>query len=255
MPNVAGRVTDVTCVVVDDEEMARARLRDLLADAADVRVIGEAADGLTAVRCIDALRPDLVFLDIRLPGLTGLQVLERAKHVPAVIFTTAFDEFAVTAFELHALDYLLKPFSGNRLHLALARAREALVGDNVPGVIERATAALSGSAPQRVFVRDRGTLLAVPLSSVERIEGSDDYSALYTNTRRYLVLRRLSELETTLAAARFVRIHRSHIINLAYVAALRGLDGGRVEVEMRSGVRLPASRARLHELKRLVASA
>ena len=247
-------MTAITCVVVDDEEMARARLRDLLGDVADVRVVGEAADGLAAVRCIDGLRPDLVFLDIRLPGLTGLQVLERVKHVPAVIFTTAFDEFAVTAFELHALDYLLKPFSGNRLHVALARARESLIADGVPGVLERATDALSKAAPQRVFVRDRGTLLAVPLSSVERIEGSDDYSALYTDTRRYLVLRRLAELETTLAGARFVRIHRSHIINLAYVTALRGVEGGRVEVEMRSGARLPASRARLHELKRLVAA-
>lgn len=241
--------------MVDDEEMARARLRDLLADVADVCVVGEAADGPAAVRCVDAMRPDLVFLDIRLPGLTGLQVLERVKHVPDVIFTTAFDEFAVTAFELHALDYLVKPFSGNRLHVALARARESLTADGVPSVLERATEALSNAAPHRVFVRDRGTLLAVPLSSVERIEGSDDYSALYTETRRYLVLRRLGELETTLAAARFVRIHRSHIINLAYVTALRGLEGGRVEVEMRSGAKLPASRARLHELKRLVAGA
>ena len=247
-------MTALTCVVVDDEEMARARLRDLLQGVADVRVIGEAVDGPSAVRSLDTLRPDIVFLDIRLPGLTGLQVLERVRHVPAVIFTTAFDEFAVTAFELHALDYLLKPFSGNRLHVALARAREALTGHHAPGVLDRATAALSGSAPQCVFVRDRGTLLAVPLSSVERIEGSDDYSALYAGARRYLVLRRLSELETTLAAARFLRIHRSHIINLAYVVALRGLDGGRVEVEMQSGARLPASRARLHELKRLVAS-
>jgi two-component system LytT family response regulator len=244
----------ITCVVVDDEEMARERLRDLLAGVADVRVIGEAADGPAAVRAVDTLRPTLVFLDIRLPGLTGLQVLERVKHVPAVIFTTAFDEFAVTAFELHALDYLLKPFSGNRLHVALARARESLTTDGMPSVVERASAALSASAPQRVFVRDRGTLLAVPLSSIERIEGSDDYSALYTDTRRYLVLRRLSELETTFASARFVRIHRSHIINLAYVSALRGLEGGRVEVEMRSGARLPATRARLHELRRLVAT-
>ena len=246
-------MTSITCVVVDDEEMARQRLRDLLGDVADVRVIGEAADGLSAVRCIDALHPDLVFLDIRLPGITGLQVLERVRHVPAVVFTTAFDQFAVTAFELHALDYLLKPFSGNRLHVALARARESRSLEGAPSVLERATAALSPAVPHRVFVRDRGTLLAVPLSSVERIEGSDDYSALYTDTRRYLVLRRLSELETTLAAARFVRIHRSHIVNLAYVAALRTVDGGRVEVEMRSGTKLPASRTRLHELKRLAA--
>jgi two-component system LytT family response regulator len=237
------------CVIVDDEETARERLRDLLADVNDVEIVGEAVDGQTAVRAIDELAPDLVFLDIRLPGLSGLQVLERVRHAPAVVFTTAFDQFAVTAFELHALDYLLKPFSGTRLQLALARARESIAIRGGPGVLERATDALTTRVPQRIFVRDRGTLLAVPLSSIERIEGCDDYSALYTAGRRYLVLRRLNELETTLAAANFLRIHRSHIINLAHVTALRALDGGRVDVELGSGARVPASRARMAELR------
>lgn len=247
-------MTAITCLVVDDEEMARDRLRDLLTDVNGVRLVGEAADGPSAVRRIDELRPDLVFLDVRLPGMSGIQVLERVRHVPGVIFTTAFDQFAVTAFELHALDYLLKPFSGTRLQVAIARAREALAMRSSPGVLERATEALATPVPKRVFVRDRGTLLALPLSSIERIEGCDDYSALHTATRRYLVLRRLSELETTLAAANFVRIHRSHIINLAHVTALRSLEPGRIEVELRSGTKLPASRTRLNELRRLVAS-
>jgi two-component system, LytTR family, response regulator len=245
-------MTVITCVVVDDEEAARERLRDLLADVDDVRIVGEAADGPSAVRSIDELRPDLVFLDIRLPGISGLQVLERIRHTPAVVFTTAFDQFAVNAFELHALDYLLKPFSGTRLQLALARARESLALRGGPGVLERASSALSSPVPQRIFVRDRGTLLAVPLSAVERIEGCDDYSALHTDGRRYLVLRRLSELESTLAAANFLRVHRSHIVNLGHVTAIRSLDGGRVEVEVRSGARVPASRTRLNELRRLL---
>jgi two-component system, LytTR family, response regulator len=246
----------ITCVVVDDEEMARERLRDLLSVARGIELVGEAADGPSAVRCIDTLRPDLVFLDVRLPGMSGIQVLERIDHSPAVIFTTAFDQFAVTAFELHALDYLLKPFSGNRLQVALDRARESIgFTGAVPGVLERAASAMSATAPQRIFVRDRGTLLAVPLSTIERIEGCDDYSALHTATRRYLVLRRLAELESTLAAAHFVRIHRSHIINLTHVAALRGLESGKVEVEMRSGARLPSSRTRLRELERLASRA
>ena len=246
--------TAIRCVVVDDEELARDRLRDLLTRANGIQQVGEAVDGLAAVRCIDALRPDLVFLDVRLPGISGLQVLERVKHVPAIIFTTAFDQFAVTAFELQALDYLVKPFSAARLEVALARARESVALGDDARVLERATTALTVPVPQRVFVRDRGALLAVPLASIEHIEGSDDYSALHTATRRYLLLRRLNELETTLSAASFVRIHRSHIINLAHVTALRGGDGGRVEVEMRSGTRLPASRTRIRELKQLIES-
>ena len=246
--------TAIRCVVVDDEELARDRLRDLLTRANGIRQVGEAVDGLGAVRCIDELRPDLVFLDVRLPGISGLQVLERVKHVPAIIFTTAFDQFAVTAFELQALDYLVKPFSAARLEVSLGRARESLALGGDARVLERATTALTVPVPQRVFVRDRGALLAVPLASIERIEGSDDYSALHTATRRYLLLRRLNELETTLSAASFVRIHRSHIINLAHVAALRGGDDGRAEVEMRSGTRLPASRTRIRELKQLIES-
>jgi two-component system LytT family response regulator len=238
------------CVIVDDEEAARRRLRDLLADEGSVDIVAEAADGRAAVQVIDDVRPDLVFLDIRLPGLSGLQVLERVRHAPGVIFTTAFDQFAVSAFELHALDYVLKPFSSSRLMLALARARDSLAMRSPATVLERATMAFTTPVPHTVFVRERDAVLAVRLSLVERIEGSDDYSALHTGTREYLVFRRLTELETSLAPIGFVRVHRSHIVNLAHVNAVRSAEGGRAEVELASGARIPVSRSRLAELRR-----
>jgi two-component system LytT family response regulator len=247
-------VTTLTCVVIEDEEMGRARLRELLSTMDDIRCVGEASDGPSAIQCIDELRPDLVFLDVELPGCSGLEVLQRVQQIPGVIFTTAFDQFAVTAFELRALDYLLKPFSGARLQVAISRARESLMMRGSPGVAERAADAMTAGTPRNVFVRDRGTLLAVPLSSIERIEGCDDYSALHTGTRRHLVLRRLSELESVLASAGFLRVHRSHIVSLAHVTAIHSRDGAGVDVQLRSGARVPASRSRVPDLRRLVST-
>jgi two-component system, LytTR family, response regulator len=237
----------MTCVVVDDEEMARRKLRALLADEAWLTCVGEASDGESAVRLIDAQRPDLTFLDIRMPGLSGLQVLQRVKHMPRVIFTTAFDEFAVAAFEIRALDYLLKPFSASRLRLSLERAREAARAQ--PGLLERATAALRHDVPRQIFVRTGGTLLALDVESIERIDGSDDYASVYVNGRGYLLYRRLAEFAELLAPVGFLRVHRSHIVNTAHIASARAVEGGRMELTLRSDARVVVSRSRAAELR------
>ena len=242
----------MTCVVIDDEDMARRKLRALLADdAAWLTCLGEAADGPAAVRLIDESRPDVVFLDMRMPGLDGLQVLERVRHTPRVIFTTAFEEFAVAAFEIRALDYLLKPFSASRLRLALDRAREVVAVDST--LLERASAALRRDVPRQVFVRMGGKLLALPVDSIERIDGSDDYSSVWANGRSYLLYRRLAEFAELLSPAGFVRVHRSHIVNVSHIASARSTEGGRLELALRSGAVVPVSRSHAAAVRTVLA--
>ena len=230
----------MTCVVIDDEEMARRKLRGLLADAPWLTCIGEAADGPSAVRLIDQARPDVAFLDIRMPGLNGLQVIEHVRQAPRVIFTTAFEEFAVAAFEVSALDYLLKPFSASRVRIALDRLREVATP---PSLLDRARAALGHDVPRQVFVRTGGTLLALPLDAIERIDGSDDYSSVWPMRSSYLLYRRLAEFAELLAPAGFLRVHRSHIVNSTHIASARSADGGRLELSLRSGAVVPVSRS------------
>lgn len=242
-------------VVVEDEPIAREQLRDLLSDVDWIECIGDAADGRSAVALIDEVKPDLVFLDIEMPELNGLDVLRTIQHDPAVVFTTAYDRFAVTAFELEAIDYLLKPFGRDRLVAALERVRRAIrePGDEPP--VRRAREAmdqLQGSGPlARIFVRDRGRIVPIAVGDIERLEADDDYVAVHTRGRRFLVYLGMNEFEARLDPQRFLRIHRSHIVNLDHVAALEPFDATRLQVQMRDGTKLIASRTRSRELRGL----
>ncbi|MDQ6771306.1 MAG: LytTR family DNA-binding domain-containing protein [Gemmatimonadota bacterium] len=239
-------------VVVEDEPIARERLCELLDRVDWIECVGQAADGLSAVRTIDELRPDLVFLDIEMPGITGIEVLKRIKHDPAIVFTTAYDRYAVAAFELEALDYLLKPFGAKRLDAALERVKKNLLLDSEFSAAERARIALeSRETFTRIFVRDGGRIIPIAVDAIDRLEAEDDYVGVHANGKRYLVYLGLAEFEARLDAERFVRIHRSHIVNLDKVAALLPQVGGRLMVEMKDGVTLPASRTRAKGLKQL----
>jgi two-component system, LytTR family, response regulator len=243
-------IVPATALIVDDEPLARHKLRELLEDVDWLTCVGEAGDGESAVRAIDAQRPDLVFLDVEMPGFSGLQVLERCQHRPAVVFTTAFDRYAVAAFELEALDYLLKPFGRERLLAALRRARQAL-GCGEADTAERARRAIKGEAEPlaRIFVRDRGRIVPVSLADVQRLEAQDDYVEVVAGGRRHLVHLSMNDFERRLDPARFVRVHRAHIVNLDYVAAFHPLADSRLEVEMRDGTRIVASRERSKALR------
>jgi two-component system LytT family response regulator len=243
-------------VIVEDEPIARQQLRDLLGAVDWIDCVGEAGDGQTAVALIDEVRPDLVFLDIEMPELSGLDVLGRIQHDPAVVFTTAYDKFAVSAFELEAIDYLLKPFGRDRLLAALDRVKRAIRDDGDVAVARRAHEAmdhLSGSGPlTRIFVRDRGRIVPIAVRDIERLEADDDYVAVYARGRRYLVYLNMSEFEARLDPAMFLRIHRSHIVNLDHVASLAAYDATRLQVELRDGTKLLASRTRSRDLRHLV---
>jgi two-component system LytT family response regulator len=249
--------TLVRALVVEDEPLARRQLRELAAGVPWLSCVGEAPDGASAVHAIDELQPDLVFLDIRMPELTGLEVLERAAHEPAVIFTTAFDQYAVAAFELGALDYLLKPFGRERFLAAVERARRALgaprTDDDDGSTVDRARAALGATAGpvERIFVRDRGRIVPLPVRDIERLEAEDDYVAVHTRGRRFLVYLPLADFERRLDPDRFLRVHRSHVVNLDFVTALVPFDAARLQVELRDGTKIMASRARSRELRHL----
>ena len=192
-----------------------------------------------------------MFLDIVMPGATGLQVLEQLDYEPKIIFTTAHDQYAVTAFELGAIDYLLKPFGRDRLERVLRRAQAALNG-SAPPLLSRARESLERTRSlSRIFVRDGNRIVPISLASLERVQGTDDYVTICTATKEYLVSLRLSDLEEQLGGANLLRIHRSHLINLEYVTAIEPYDTARVQVVMQSGVRIVASRTGSKRLREL----
>jgi two-component system LytT family response regulator len=241
----------VTVLIADDEPVARAGLRDMLAPFEWLVCAGEASSGPAAVEAINALRPELVFLDIQMPGLLGTEVLERVVHQPMVVFTTAFAHHAVAAFELGALDYLLKPFGPERLSAALDRVRAAL-GEPAPlPALDRLREALARGPMSRLFVRSGGAIVPLAVSEVSWFEARGDYVAAHAGPVRHLVHLSLNRLEERLDPARFVRIHRTHIVNLERVKSFRPLGKGRLEAVLADGTRLPVSRIRAQELRGL----
>lgn len=236
-------MNDVRVLIADDEPLARRTLREHLAGEEWIREIHEVGDGLSAIRAVDALQPDLLFLDIRMPGASGIAVAEQISHRPYIIFTTAFDRYAVTAFEIGALDYLLKPFGRERVRGVLGRARAAME-HGMPAIAARAWNKVSASKPMtHIFVKERGRMIALPLERVERLEACDDYVAICAEGRQHLLHASLQDLHARLDASRFIRVHRSHVINLSFVSAIEPRDGSRLTIVLSSGARIPASRA------------
>ena len=239
-------------LIADDEPLARRTLREHLCSLGWIGPMHEAYDGKTAISIANSQHPDLLFLDIVMPGASGLEVLEQLNYEPKIIFTTAYDQYAVSAFELGALDYLLKPFGRERLQRVMQRAQAALDG-MAPPLLARARQSLGPAhALSRVFVRDGSRILPIPLTSIERVQGTDDYVTIYTANKEYLVSMRLSDLEAHLGRDNFLRIHRSHLINLEHVGSIEPYDATRVEVVMKGGRRIVASRAGSKRLRDLV---
>lgn len=225
-------------LIADDEPLARLLLREFLAAHPQVQVVAEAENGLVAAQHIQALAPDLVFLDIQMPKLTGLEVLQLTGLRRGVIFTTAHDQHALAAFDLHAVDYLLKPFTQARFDAALERALRLQASD-APAVDR-----LVAQQPlQRVLIRDGADLRVLPLDEVAYMEAQADYVAFHHAGREHLKPQRMAELEAQLDPRRFVRVHRSFIVNLAHLQALERTESGAHAARMRSGKRIPVSRS------------
>ena len=241
----------LTALIVDDEELARHLIREYLQGHADIEIVGECENGLDAVRQIGALTPDLVFLDIQMPRLTGLEVLELTGRRAGVIFTTAYDEHAIKAFELHAVDYLLKPFSKARFDDALARAR-ALHAPASPAPALDALIARKTAPLERILIRDREQVHVIAIDQVECIEAQGDYLAIHADGKCHLKPQRISEIEEQLDSTRFLRVHRSFIISLAHLQAIERPGPDRHAARLRSGKRVPISRSGYEKLRTLV---
>jgi two-component system LytT family response regulator len=243
---------NVTTLVVDDEPVARAGLRGMLSAFDWIDVIGEAADGQSAARMIETLKPELVFLDVQMPGLLGTDVLRHIDHRPFIIFTTAYSQHAVTAFELGAVDYLLKPFGAARLAAAMERVRGAVSEPSSVDAIERLSGALGGGPITRLFVRVGNATVLLPVDRVSRLQADGDYVVAHAGGTRHLLHLSLSSLVARLDPKRFAQVHRAHVLNLDHVRAFKRDTRGNVEAELNDGTRVPVSRARAQELRSLV---
>jgi two-component system LytT family response regulator len=232
-----------TAVIVDDEELARGFLREMLAAHPEIEIVAECANGFEAVKAIAETDPDLVFLDVQMPKLDGFEVLELIDpRTPAVIFVTAYDQYAMRAFDAHAVDYLLKPFSAERFERALERAK-AWLGERKPAAELAREARAPEQRPQRLAVRDGTRVHVIPLEKLDYAEAQDDYVALHSGGRSYLKQQTIGRLEALLDPARFVRIHRSAIVNLERVARIEPYAKESRVAILTDGTRLPVSRS------------
>jgi two-component system LytT family response regulator len=243
----------IRVVIVDDEALARGILREWLAGHSDIEIIAECGNGFEAVKAATELKPDLLMLDIQMPKLDGFDVLELVGDDIPVIFITAYDSYAVRAFEVHAVDYLLKPFSAKRLDEALERARARISSKERPPVKELLATARPNRTPlQRILVRERAEVHVIPVGKIDYIESQDDYVSVRTGGRSYLKEQPLGELEAQLDPAVFVRIHRRYLLNVSRLAKIEtGVTDSRVAV-LNDGSQLPISRTGYGRLKELL---
>jgi len=240
-------------VIADDEPLGRLALRQLVAPHADIDIVGEACDGREAIDLVRRVAPDLLLLDIQMPELDGFDVLaELAPAIPPTIFVTAHDTFAVKAFDAHAVDYVVKPVGQARFDAALARVRDAIAKDRAAELGKRAEELLSGRVLERLVARlgDRSTVIAV--DDIDWIEAQDYCAAVHVGGSTHVVRHSLAALEGRLDARRFVRIHRSAVVNVARIRELHHADGNELVVVLSTGARLPVSRRRRDALERML---
>jgi two-component system LytT family response regulator len=240
-------------VIVDDEPLARSVVREYLRAHADVEVVAECGDGFDAVKAVAEQAPDLMFLDVQMPKLNGFEVLELLGRDIAVIFTTAYDQYALRAFEVHAVDYLLKPFTEERFAEALGRARERLATrDPLPVEALLADARPRQMPVERVLIRDGAQVHVLPVDQIDYVEAQDDYVCFKSGGRDYLKDQTMAAVEASLDPSRFVRIHRSFLLNIERIARVElYAKDSRVAI-LRDGKRLPVSRAGYARLSKLL---
>jgi two-component system LytT family response regulator len=242
-------------IIVDDELLARHLMREYLSKHADVHIIGECENGLQAVRAITELAPDLIFLDIHMPKMSGLEVLDVTGRKTGVIFTTAYDEYALKAFELHAVDYLLKPFSQERFDVALnqARALNALRAQPQPAPLHNNIDKLiKHTQLDRIVIRDRGQLHFIAVNKIDFIEAQDDYIMIHSEGKSILKTQALSDIESQLNPNEFIRIHRSYLINIAQLERIERLNKDSIMALLKNGKQLPISRSGYERIKPLL---
>ena len=238
-------------VIVDDEELARKVVTEYLADQADVAVVAECANGFEAVKAVTDLKPDLVLLDVQMPKLNGFEVVELIGRDQPVVFVTAFDEYALKAFEVHAVDYLLKPFDRDRLLEALGRARERIARHESTPVAGLVGQTRSQPA-ERVLIRDGARVHILPVDAIDYVQAQDDYVSVQSDGRAYLKEQTLADLESTLDPKRFIRIHRSYLLNVDRLARVEQTPRETRVAVLKNGTTLPVSRTGYAKIQQLL---
>ena len=247
-------VKAIRAVLVDDEDLARQLLREYLEAEPGVEVVAECANGFEAVKAIGELKPDLIFLDVQMLKLDGFEVLELMDSSSNVIFVTAYDQYAMKAFDAHAIDYLLKPFATGRLKTALERARQRLAQHaTAPPPAELSAAARPpGHTLDRVVVKDGTKVHIIPIDKLDYVEAQDDYIGLRSEKKLYLKQQTISSIETQLDSKKFIRVHRSYILNLERIARIEPFTKDSRVAVLQDGTQIPVSRAGHVRLKELL---
>jgi two-component system, LytTR family, response regulator len=239
-------------LIVDDEHLARQILREYAREVAGLEIVAECNNGFEAVKAINELKPDLVLLDVQMPKLDGFEVLELVDSPPAVIFVTAYDQYAMKAFEEHAVDYLLKPFHLDRFKKAIERA-SARLGERLPEPARlKAAAGSPGATLDRIVVKDGSRVHIIAVDKLDYVEAQDDYVALQSENKKYLKQQTISKIEAQLDSTRFIRIHRSYILNLERIVRIEPYSKDSHVAILKDGTQLPVSRSGLARLKSLL---
>jgi two-component system LytT family response regulator len=242
----------IKAILIDDEPLARAMVKEYLKDYPEIEVMQECNDGFEGLKAIQQHKPDLLFLDIQMPKINGFEMLELIEQPPGVIFTTAYDEYALKAFEAHAVDYLLKPFSKERFGKALQKwlDHQHPAVPVSPSLLE--TAAQAPHQQERIVVKINGKIKIIPVEDIQYIEASDDYVRVYTHEGNFLKNKTMSFFEDTLPNSEFVRVHRSYILHVQQVTRIEPYEKDQQIALLRSGARIPISKSGYAKLKQVL---
>jgi two-component system LytT family response regulator len=237
-------------IIVEDEELARNLIKEFLKELPAIKLIGEYADGFAGVKAINELKPELVFLDIQMPKLTGFEVLELLDFKPKIIFTTAFDQYAIKAFEVNAVDYLLKPYSKKRFIEAVHKTVQQLMEDTIPA-IEKISSYIDHSEEllERVVIKKGRKIEIIAVNDIQYIEAQDDYVMIYSDRGRFLKQKTMKYFELHLSPDQFIRIHRSYIVNVSRIDRLELYEKESYRLHLRNEITVPVSKNGLKKLK------
>jgi two-component system LytT family response regulator len=237
-------------IIIDDEPLARSIVKEYLQNFNDAELVAECNDGFEGLKAIQQNQPDLIFLDIQMPKINGFEMLELIENPPAVIFTTAFDEFAIKAFELNAVDYLLKPFSKGRFEKAIEKFRHQQINPSIENVVE--TAAESPLQQNCIVVKDGNKIKIIPVHQVHYLEAADDYVKIVSNDGSFLKKRTMSFFEKSLAQFQFVRVHRSYIVNTQLITRIDAYEKDSHLLLLTTGEKIPVSKSGYTKLKEVL---
>ncbi len=244
----------IKAIIIDDERLARSLVKEYLSNYADIEIITECNDGFEGLKAIQEYQPDLIFLDIQMPKINGFEMLELIDKPPAVIFTTAFDEYAIKAFDNHAVDYLLKPFSKERFDKAIEKWKIIYDRKENTTALQKVMETVSNSPLQRerIVVKSGSSIIVIPVYDILYLEAADDFVKIFTRKGHWLKNKTMSHFEQQLDASQFIRVHRSFIVNISEITRLEPYEKDSHIILLKSGEKIPVSKTGMSKLKEVL---